>query len=93
MRPVSEEGCCGGVAPEDAPRQVIRVEGVASIDERGQMVIPKGIRDRMGLKAGDKLAISVMESGGRPCCLTLVRTEELADRVRDLLGPALNEVL
>jgi len=72
---------------------VIRVEGVASIDERGQMVIPKGIRDRMGLKAGDKLAISVMESGGRPCCLTLVRTEELADRVRDLLGPALNEVL
>ena len=39
-----------------------------------------------------ELAISVMESDGRPCCLTLIRTEELADRVRDILGPAVNEI-
>lgn len=69
------------------------VEAVASIDERGQMVIPKAVRDRMGLQAGDKLAISVMESGGRPCCLTLIRTEELAQRVKDILGPAADEIL
>jgi AbrB family looped-hinge helix DNA binding protein len=73
--------------------QTIRIEAVASIDDRGQMVIPKAIRDRMGLKAGDKLAISVMESGGRPCCLTLIRTEELADRVREILGPAIKDIL
>jgi hypothetical protein len=34
-----------------------------------------------------------MESQGRPCCITLIRTEELADRVRDILGPAVKEIL
>jgi AbrB family looped-hinge helix DNA binding protein len=93
VKDVSEEPCCGDGDALKAPKQTIRVEGVASIDDRGQMVIPKAIRDRMGLKAGDKLAISVMESDGKPCCLTLIRTEELADRVRDILGPAINDIL
>jgi len=89
---VSEEvnGCCGE-GPVHGAVQRFAVEAIVSIDGRGQMVLPKAVRDRMGLNAGDKLAISVMESGGRPCCLTLIRTEELADRVRDILGPAVNE--
>jgi len=90
---VPEEPCCGDGEDMNGPKQTIRIEAVASIDERGQMVIPKAIRDRMGLKAGDKLAISVMESDGRPCCLTLIRTEELAQRVRDILGPAVKDIL
>ena len=89
---VSEEPCCGN-GDERSRRQAISVEGVATVDERGQMVIPKAIRERMGLSPGDKLAISVMESGGRPCCLTLVRTEDLADRVRDILGPAIDDIM
>jgi AbrB family looped-hinge helix DNA binding protein len=93
VRIMPEDPCCGDGEAVQAPKQTIRVEGVASIDDRGQMVIPKAIRDRMGLKAGDKLAISIMESDGRPCCLTLIRTEELADRVRDILGPAMNDIL
>jgi AbrB family looped-hinge helix DNA binding protein len=68
------------------------VEAIVSIDGRGQMVLPKAVRDRMGLNAGDKLAISVMESDGKPCCLTLIRTEELADRVRDIVGPAVVDI-
>lgn len=88
-----EDPCCGEGDVLKTPRQEIRIEGVASIDERGQMVIPKAIRDRMGLKAGDKLAISVMESDGKPCCLTLIRTEELAQRVREILGPAIDDIM
>jgi AbrB family looped-hinge helix DNA binding protein len=90
-----EEGCCGDEPAGGTPGEGRRfsVEAVASIDERGQMVIPKAVRDRMGLRAGDKLAISVMESGGRPCCLTLIRTEELAQRVKDILGPGADETL
>lgn len=93
MKTVPEEPCCNDGEPVKAPKQSIRIEGVASIDDRGQMVIPKAIRDRMGLKAGDKLAISVMESDGKPCCLTLIRTEELTERVRDILGPAVKDIL
>jgi len=93
VRIVPEEPCCGNGDTLKNPRQAIRIEGVATIDERGQMVIPKAIRDRMGLRAGDKLAISVMESDGKPCCLTLIRTEELAQRVREILGPAIDDIM
>ena len=90
MRPLTEDGCCGNGASDGIPRQVFRIEGVVSLDDRGQMVIPKAVRERMGLGPGSKLAISVMERDGRPCCMTLIRTEELADRVRDIVGPAVD---
>lgn len=91
---MTEEECCG---PDDkAARPMGRkfsVEAVATIDDRGQMVLPKAIRERLGLKAGDKLAISVMERDGQPCCITLIRTEELSNMVREFLGPAIKDVL
>lgn len=34
-----------------------KVESVVSVDHRGQMVLPKEIRDRAKIRAGDKLAI------------------------------------
>lgn len=91
---MTEEECCGQNV--DAPRPVGRkfsVEAVATIDDRGQMVLPKAIRERLGLKAGDKLAISVMERDGQACCITLIRTEELSNMVREFLGPAIKDVL
>jgi AbrB family looped-hinge helix DNA binding protein len=91
---MTDEGCCGpgeGTATDASARR-FSVEAVATVDERGQMVIPKAIRERMGLRAGDKLAISVMETDGRPCCLNLIRTEELAQRVKEILGPAADEI-
>ncbi|MCJ2562808.1 MAG: AbrB/MazE/SpoVT family DNA-binding domain-containing protein, partial [Candidatus Thermoplasmatota archaeon] len=51
----SENGsCCGSSDKETA---CCKVESVVSIDERGQMVLPKDIRDRAGIGAGDKLAV------------------------------------
>ena len=91
---MNDEGCCG-TEPEGRTAGVERrfsVEAVATVDDRGQMVIPKAIRDRMGLRAGDKLAISVMETDGRPCCINLIRTEELAQRVKEILGPEADEI-
>jgi AbrB family looped-hinge helix DNA binding protein len=90
---VTEDNCCDDVPNKEPRVQNIRIEAVASIDDRGQMVIPKAIRERADLKAGDKLAISVMENDGRVCCITLIKTEELADRVRDILGPAVKDIL
>ena len=33
-----------------------RVESIISVDERGQMVLPKDLRDKANIRAGDKLA-------------------------------------
>jgi AbrB family looped-hinge helix DNA binding protein len=65
-----------------------QVAAVLRVDERGQMVLPKDVRDRMGLGAGDRLALTTVESDGRVCCLLLVRADDLADGVRLMLRVA-----
>jgi AbrB family looped-hinge helix DNA binding protein len=70
-----------------------KVESLVSVDERGQLVLPKEIRDRAGIKGGDKLAVVSWEKDGKVCCLTLIRVEEFTGMVRELLGPLMGEVL
>jgi antitoxin PrlF len=70
-----------------------RVESIITIDERGQMVLPKEVRTNAGLKAGDKMAVVVCESGQSKGCIVMLRVEQLADMVRAHLGPMLGEIL
>ncbi|MCJ7522380.1 MAG: AbrB/MazE/SpoVT family DNA-binding domain-containing protein [Dehalococcoidia bacterium] len=69
-----------------------KVEAVVSVDDRGQMVLPKEIRDRLMIQAGDKLAVVVMEQGGRPCCISLIKVEEITEMVKNMLGPVMREI-
>lgn len=77
---VKGAGCC-------------RVESVVSVDERGQLVLPKEVRERAGIRAGDKLAVVSLEKDGSVCCLTLMRVEALTGMVKDILGPVMQEVM
>lgn len=53
------------------------LEGVVSVDERGQLVLPKELRDKWGLKSGDKLAILTCLKEGKICCVTMVKADLL----------------
>ena len=64
-----------------------KVESLVSIDERGQMVLPKELRDRAGIATGDKFALISWEKDGQLCCFTLVKADFLADKVKDFLEP------
>jgi antitoxin PrlF len=68
-----------------------RVESIISVDERGQMVLPKELRDKAKIKAGDKFALVSCDNEGEICCLYLIKTEYLAETVRDFLGPMLRD--
>jgi len=68
-----------------------KVESIISVDERGQMVLPKELRDKANIRAGDKLAIVSWDKGGEICCVYLIKAEYLADRVKDFLGPMMRE--
>jgi len=68
-----------------------KVESIINIDDRGQMVLPKELRDKANIRAGDKLAIVSWDKGGEICCLYLIKAEHLADRVKDFLGPMMKE--
>jgi AbrB family looped-hinge helix DNA binding protein len=75
-----------------SPAGCCKVEAVVSIDERGQMVLPKELRDKASIHAGDKLAVVSMDKDGKTCCLSLIKVESLTSMVKDMLGPVMEEV-
>ena len=79
-QPAPEAGCCA-------------VEAIVTVDPRGQIVLPKELRAGSGIAAGDKLAVVSMRSGGRLCCLALMKVEELAGTVREILNPVASQLI
>jgi antitoxin PrlF len=75
-----EFGCC-------------QVEAVVTVDARGQLVLPKDVRQQAGIQAGDKLAVVLMKKGGQSCCLSLIKVDAMAGMVRSLLGPIAQEIV
>jgi antitoxin PrlF len=90
MAKKTEAGSCCGT---DSLAGCCKVEAVVGVDERGQMVLPKELREKAGIKAGDKLAVVSMQKDGATCCLTLLKVDELAGMVKDLLGPVMTEIM
>jgi antitoxin PrlF len=78
--PAMDLGCCV-------------VEAIVAVDERGQMVLPKELRDKVGIKAGDKLAITSWKKDGEVCCITLIKAGNLGGMVRTMLGPVMKDIV
>ncbi len=68
------------------------VESVIIIDERGQMVLPKSVRDKAGIKAGDKLAVVNMKKDEEIYCIALIKIKEISKMVEGILSPLMKEV-
>jgi antitoxin PrlF len=64
-----------------------RIESVVTIDERGQMVLPKDVRDRAGIKPGDKLAVVAVSAEDKVCCITLIKADALSGPVKVIMKP------
>jgi len=78
--PLGKAGCCA-------------VEAIVTVDERGQMVLPKELRERAGIKAGDKLAVTSWEKDGKICCIALIKAGNLESMVKGILGPLMKDVV
>lgn len=83
----------GGKANSGGLARCCKVESLISVDERGQMVLPKDIREKAGIRAGDKLAVVSWEKGGEVCCISLVKAEGLTGMVKGLLGSMMEEII
>jgi antitoxin PrlF len=64
-----------------------KMEALLSVDERGQMVLPKDLREKIGIRPGDKLALFTLEKEGGFCCMALVKAENLSSMMSTILGP------
>ncbi len=69
------------------------VEALVTVDERGQLVLPKELREKAGIKAGDKLAVTSWEKDGAVCCIALIKAGNLETMVKGMLGPVMGEIL
>ena len=78
--PAVDMGCCV-------------VEAIVTVDERGQMVLPKELRDKADIKAGDKLAVTSWKKDGEVCCIALIKAGNLGGMVRTMLGPVMKDIV
>ena len=89
VRKTEKASCAGPICEKMSG---CKVDALMSVDERGQMVLPKDLRDRAKIQPGDKLAVISWEKNGEVCCLTLIKSGYLADGVKDFLGPVMKTV-
>ncbi len=74
------------------PGTCCTVEAVLSVDERGQMVLPKEVRQKAGIATGDKLALISWERNGEVCCLALMKVGNLSGMVQGILNPLVQDL-
>jgi len=82
-----------GRQPKRTRKGCCKVETLVSVDERGQMVLPKELRNKLKINPGDKLAVVSWEKEGKVCCISLMKADELTGMVKDMLGPVMKEIL
>jgi antitoxin PrlF len=79
--------------PSGTNQPCCKVESVVTVDERGQMVLPKDLREKTGIKAGDKLAVVSWGQNDGVMCLALIKVEDLSSLVKQMLGPVFKEMV
>lgn len=84
MSDKSDIKCCGDSLDEG--KSGWNVEAIISIDEKGQMVIPKEIREKAKFNAGDKVAIISSKKGDEICCLLLVKSDKLVGTISEIIN-------
>jgi antitoxin PrlF len=80
MPKINSKGCC-------------QIDAVVTVDAKGQIVLPKDLRERADIKPDDKLAVIGMKREDKICCIVMMKTDELGGSVKRMLGPIFDEAL
>lgn len=56
-------------------------------------MLPKDLRERAGMKPGDKLALVSHERDGEVCCISLIKVDLLNEMVKGVLGPVMKDII
>jgi AbrB family looped-hinge helix DNA binding protein len=68
-----------------------KITAVVTMDSKGQIVLPKDLREHANIKPNDKLAIIGVERDEKICCIVMMKADALGDQVKCMLGPILNK--
>jgi antitoxin PrlF len=62
------------------------------MDAKGQIVLPKDLREKAKFKPNDKIAVVACEKDGEVCCIMILKAERFVGAVTKTLGPLLKAV-
>ena len=69
-----------------------KVESIISIDDRGQLVLPKEVREKAKISGGDKFAVVTWGKDNAICCISLVKTDAFVNGIKDIFGPMMKDM-
>ena len=84
---------CGDASQTPGGSKCCQVDALITIDGRGQLVLPKEVREKAEIKAGDKFLLMSYESKGKVCCIFLVKADDFGETVKGMLGPMMQDIL
>lgn len=90
-QPKNSTQCCAPNTGSAFP-SCCTIEALVPVDARGQVVLPKDLREKAGIEAGEKFAVVSFEREGKVCCIALVKASDFADSLREMLGPMMTEI-
>ena len=70
-----------------------KIDAIVTMDAKGQIVLPKDLREKADLKPTDKIAVIAYEKEGKVCCMVLIKAERLTGAVSKTLSPLLKRVI
>jgi AbrB family looped-hinge helix DNA binding protein len=85
-----EKECCPSSGEGES---CCHVEGVVTVDAKGQIVLPKGLREKMEIKDKDKLIVVGMRDKGEVTSISLFKAEKMDNMVKIMLKPIMKEIL
>jgi AbrB family looped-hinge helix DNA binding protein len=69
--------------------EVCRIDAVITMDAKGQIVLPKDLREKANMRSNDKIAVVACEKDGEVCCIMMVKAEKFVGAVTKTLSPLL----
>ncbi|MHA2358372.1 MAG: HgcAB-associated protein HgcC [Candidatus Heimdallarchaeaceae archaeon] len=85
-----EKECCPSSGEGES---CCHVEGVVTVDSKGQIVLPKSLRENMDIKEKDKLIVVGMIDKGKVTSISLFKAEKMDNMVKIMLKPIMKEIL
>ncbi len=69
-----------------------RIDAVVSVDAKGQIVLPKELRERAKIQANDKLAVIGFQKDNEICCIVMLKVDALEPTIKNMLGPVFKNI-
>ncbi len=81
---MTTKNCCS--------KECCKIDAIVSVDAKGQVVLPKEIRQKANIQPNDKLAVIGFQRDSEVCCIVMMKADALEETVKNTLGPIFKNV-